>query len=134
MLPGGGGGDPAARRAGQHAGTDQERLADLLDRLRLLGDGHGQRGQADRSPAEAAQQGVEDGQVEPVQAELVDLVHREGSLGDVLVEDAGAADLAEVADPAQQPVGDAGRATGAPGDLGSTVGAQVDRRAGWPSA
>src|SRR5690606_17513354 len=36
VLPGLGGGDPAARGAGDQAGADQERLGDHLDRLRLL--------------------------------------------------------------------------------------------------
>ena len=49
-----GGGDPAARRAGQEAAADQERLGDLLDGLALLADGDRQGGEPDRAAAEAA--------------------------------------------------------------------------------
>ena len=44
VLPGGRRGHPAARGAGEQPGTDQERLGDLLDRLALLTDRHGERG------------------------------------------------------------------------------------------
>ena len=120
MLPGGGGGDPAARRPGQEALPDQERLGDLLDGLALLTDRDRQRGEADRAAAEPPAQRVEHGPVEPVEAELVDLVELERGVRDLEGDDAVGADLGVVADPAQQPVGDPRRAARPGRDLGRT--------------
>ena len=64
----------------------------------------------------------------PVDLVEAALVHPEGGqagLGRVVVDGAVAAHLGEVAHPAQQAVGDAGRAPGPPGDLAAPVG--VDR-------
>ena len=110
MVPGGGRRDAAARRAGEQAGADQERLGDLLDGLALLADRDGEGRDADRSPAEAAAQHVEHGPVEAVEAGLVDLEQLERGLRHRQGQHAVGADLGVVADPAQQPVGDAGRA------------------------
>ena len=73
-------------------------------------------------PAEAAAQDVEHGAVEPVQAELVDLVELQRRPGDLQGHHAVGADLGVVADPAQQPVGDPRGAARAGGDLGGALG------------
>ena len=109
--------DAPAWRAGEHPLLDQERLVHVLDRLGLLADADRQRRQADRAAAELAAQGVEDGAVDLVEAELVDPEQRQPGARDVGRDVAVAADLGEVADPAQQAVGDARRAARAAGDL-----------------
>ena len=63
----------------------------------------------DRSAAEAAGQRRQHGAVQPVEAELVDVVDRERVLRDVAGDHAVGANLGVVAHPAQQPVGDARR-------------------------
>ena len=70
---GAGRGDPTAGRALEHARLQQERLVHLLDRLRLLRHRHRERVQADRLAAERVAQRGEDGAVDLVEAELVDL-------------------------------------------------------------
>ena len=55
----------------------QERLVHVLDGLGLLADRDRERAEADRPPAERAAQRVEDGAVDLVEAELVDLEQRE---------------------------------------------------------
>ncbi len=75
--------DPSTGRAGEQPGADEERLGDLLDGLDLLADGDRERPDTDRSAAEAAHQGVEHGAVEPVEAELVDVVHGQRRLRDL---------------------------------------------------
>ena len=74
------GGDPAPRRAGEHPGPHQERLAHLLDRGGLLADRDRERGHADRAAAETAGQRRQHGTVQPVEAELVDVVDRQRGL------------------------------------------------------
>ena len=78
MSPGRSGRDPASRSTGDQAASNEERLRDLLDRLRLLPDGDRDRGQADRSAAEATAERVEHPPVEPVEAKLVDVEQVEG--------------------------------------------------------
>ena len=71
--------------------------------------------------AEPAAEDVEDGAVEPVEPELVDLVEVERCVRDLEGDRAVGADLGVVADPAQQPVGDPRRAARPRGDLGRTL-------------
>ena len=69
-------------------------------------------------PPKRSQSGREDGAVDLVEAELVDAESGEARRAAVAaVDGAVAAHLGEVADPAQQAVGDAGRAPGPAGDL-----------------
>src|SRR3954447_22090040 len=116
--------DPTPRGAGEQSAADEERLRHGLDRLRLLGHGHGKRREAHRTAAEAAQQGVEHRPVEPVEAELVDLVDLERRSSDLPVDHPVGTNLGVVADAPQQPVGDPGRPAGAAGDLLGAVRAQ----------
>ena len=82
MRVGAGGGDPAARRALEQARLEQERLVDLLDRLRLLRHRDREGVEADRLPGEGLAERGEDGAVDLVEAELVDLEQRERVAGD----------------------------------------------------
>ena len=78
-------------------------------------------------PPNCAAQRVEQGAVDLVEPELVDAEQRQAVAGDVGGDRAVGADLGEVADTPQEPVGDAGRAARSPGDLPGAVG--VDRDA-----
>ena len=82
MPPARSGGDPAARRADDEAGPEQERFGDFFDRLGLLADRDRHRGKPDRAAAEPLDQRFEDGAVEPIEAERVDLVDRQRGRGD----------------------------------------------------
>ena len=65
--------DPAARRALDEPELEEVRLVDVLDRVRLLAEGHGQRGQADRAAVEAVDDRVQEravGALEPVAVDL----------------------------------------------------------------
>ncbi len=90
-------------------------------------DGHGEGGQADRSPTEAQHQGIEDGLVDPVETEDVDLVQLQSRPGAGLAHDPVAVDLRPVADSAQEAVRDTRRAPASTGDLADSVA--VDRHA-----
>src|SRR4051794_19113776 len=116
--------DPTPGGAGEQSAADEERLRHGLDRLRLLGHGHGKRREAYRTAAEAAKQRVEHRPVEPVEAELVDLVDLERRSSDLPVDHPVGTNLGVVADAPQQPVGDPGRPAGAAGDLLGAVRAQ----------
>ena len=136
VPPGGRGGDPAARRAGQQPDAHQERLGDLLDRLPLLA--HRDRQRGDARPARRRSGGTarraRPGRAgrgrtrRPRRGRARPGAHVEG-------DHAVGAHLGVVADPAQQPVGDARRAAGARGDLGgarrrsaSTPSSPAERR------
>ena len=80
----------------------------------------------DRLARERRAQRAEERAVDLVEAELVDLEQRERGPGGVAVDGAVAAHLGVVADPLQQPVGDARRAPGAAGDLGRALRLERD--------
>ncbi len=118
---------PAPRRAGAPCRrAHQEGLANLLDRGRFFTHRHRQGRHADRTTAETAGKRREHGAVQAVETEFVDVVDLHRGLGDVAGDHAVCADLGVVPDPAQQPVGDAGRAAGAPGDLRARLDTQLD--------
>ena len=94
-------------------------------RSRLLTDSHRQGREPDRAAAEAPDERVEHGGVEPVQPDLVDLVDLESRAGDLEGDHAVGLDLGVVADPAEQPVGDA---RGPPRPAGHLRGAGVVHR------
>src|SRR4051794_26669692 len=87
-APGGGAGSPARTRdgaaggAGGQAGPDQVGLRHLLHRALPLPDRDGKGGDADRPAAEAPDQRVQHGAVEPVQAQVVHVIDGEGGPGD----------------------------------------------------
>ena len=119
-------GDPAARGALEEALHDEEGFVDLLDGGGILAERDGQRAEADRAAGELVDGGFEDALVHFVEAVVVDLEHCEGGDGGGAVDGAVGADLGEVADPAQQGVGDARGAAGAGGDGGGALGSGVD--------
>ena len=83
-------------------------------------DRDGERGQRPTGPLPNSRSSASSTrQVEPVKPQLVDLVDGKGRPRDALVNDAVTSHLTEVAHPAQQPAGDARRATGTTGDLGA---------------
>jgi hypothetical protein len=117
---------PCPRGTGEEADPDQERLGDLLHGLPLLPHGDGQGGDADGSAPEVPAQHLDDGAVEGVEPQLVDLVQLEAAAGHVVGDHAVGLDLGVVADPAEQPVGDARRAARPRGDLRGALVGQVD--------
>jgi hypothetical protein len=92
----------------------EERLVDLLDRVRLLSHRHREALDAHGSAAEAPEHGLHDAAVHLVESTLVHLELEERIVSDIGGDAAVALDLSEVADPSQEPVGDAGRPAGAP--------------------
>src|SRR5215470_6083204 len=108
-------GDPATWRTREQARPHQERLADLLDRVRLLTDGYCECRQPDGTSTEGGDQRPQHRLVQPVEPDLVDVVHLQRRPGGVEGHHAVTAYLGEVPYATQQPVGDAG---GAPGPAG----------------
>jgi len=101
---------PPARGALEQPLLEQVGLVGVLDRVGLLTDALGERGEPDRAPREPPAQGVEDGPVHLVEAELVDAEQLEALDCRLAGDRPVAADLDEVPDPAQQAVRDARRA------------------------
>src|SRR4051812_9363534 len=120
MLPGRRRGDTSTRRAHEQAALDEERLVYILHRLGRLTHGDGEGRQPDGTTDEAAADRPEDRPVDLVEPELVDAEQRKTGVGRRFVEHPAAPDLGVVAHPAQQPVGDAGRAACPPPDLRGT--------------
>ncbi|MDT5287643.1 MAG: holliday junction helicase RuvB, partial [Mycobacterium sp.] len=102
-------GSEIARRSRGTPRIANRLLRRVRDYAEVRADGHRERGHPHRSATEAAGEHREHGAIQPVQAQLVDVVDGKRGLGDVTGDDAVGADLGVVADPAQQPVGDAGR-------------------------
>ena len=118
VRPGRRRGHAAAGRAHQQALLDEERLVDVLDRLGLLADADGERRQPDRAAAELAAQGGRGWPGRPCRGRARrPRTAASPSRAVSQVDRAVAPHLGEVAHPAQQPVGDAGGAPGAAGDL-----------------
>src|SRR3954454_22384429 len=117
VRPGPGGGHSPSWRPGEEPLAHQERLRDLLDGLALLAHRDRQRADADRTTPEASTQDVQHGAVETVETRLVDLEQLECGTGEVAGDDAVGPHLREVADAAEQPVGDPWGAAGPAGDL-----------------
>src|SRR5215203_6042721 len=104
MPPRTGCGHPAPWRPRQQPSADEERFGDLFHGLAFLTDRHRQRAQPDRAAGETPAQRVQDGPVEPVEADVVDLVDGERGTRDVAVDHPVGTDLGEVAYPPQQTV------------------------------
>src|SRR5690606_26172597 len=116
------------------ADLEQERLVGILHRLRLFSDGDGQGPQPHRAAPELEDDRFDDGPVDLVQAEFVDLEDHERPGGGRGVDMALGAGNGVVADPRQEPVGDAGGGTAPASDLEGggvfDVDAQDSRRTG----
>ena len=115
-----------ARGAQEEAALEQVGLVDVLDRVRLLVDGHRERREPDRAAAELAADRAEDLAVQAVQALLVDLQQVQRGAGRLGVDDAAAADLRVVAHALEQAVGHARGAAGALGDRPRAGGLDLD--------
>ena len=116
---------PAAWGAREQTLLDEEGLVHVLHRLGELADGDGERRQADRAAVELLAERAEDRPVDLVEPDAVDPEHGQPLARGRRVDRPVAAHLGEVAHPAQQAVGDAGRAPGTTGDLPRPLG--VDR-------
>ena len=149
MLVGGGRGAATAWRAHDQPLAHEVGLGHGLHCLWLLPHAHRQRGQPHRASPEAGAQGLQDGAVQAVQPEGIDLEDLQGGPRSLQVQVPGSAvDLGPVLDPAQQAVGDTrgttraasqlrtglrlqlhaqqpGRAGQDPGELGGTVVLQM---------
>ena len=117
----------AARRALEEAALEQVGLVDVLDRVRLLADGDGERRETDRAAAEASRRSSRGSRGRAVEAELVDASRSSAARATVGVDRAVAAHLGVVAHALEQAVGDARRAARAVGDRARAGG--VDRDA-----
>src|SRR4051812_5790912 len=100
----------------EQATLEQVGLVDVLDRVRLLGDGDGERGEADRAAAEVGADRGEDLTVETVQPLVIDLEEVERGACRAGVDVPAPVNLGVVAGALEQPVGDAGSAARALGD------------------
>ena len=111
------GGFASAGGAHQVALLNQERLIDLLDGARVFAHCGGDGAQAYRTALELVDDGAQDTVVHLVQTVLIDIQCGEGDLCDRQRDGAVAFDLGEVADTAQQQVGDTRRTTTARSDF-----------------
>src|SRR6185436_544294 len=113
--------DASAWCALQESVLDEERLVDLLEGARVLADGGGDGADTDRPAVELLDDGLENARVHVVEPELIDLEQLESVGGDFAIDPSARLHLGEVADPPQQPVGDARRAARSLGYLLSAV-------------
>src|SRR5438132_4389371 len=120
------GDDAAARRALDEAELEEIRLVDVLDRLLLLAEGDGERGETDGPAAELDRDRLEQLAIGPLEADRVDLVEVERLQGDLERDRALVPHLGDVAYAAQDPVCDARRSAGADSDLVGRLVADVD--------
>ena len=112
---------PPPRRSGDETKLDQIGLDHFLDRVARLGEAGGQRLHADRATLVDVGDHVEVAPVHRVEAELIDLHPVERAVGGPGVDLGHAGGMREIADPAEQPAGDARRAARAAGDLVGAV-------------
>src|SRR5690606_24511437 len=120
------GGHPPARGAHQEALLDQVGLDHVLQGAALLAQRRGQRFHADRAAVEVLDDQVEQAPVQAVEALRVDAEHLHRRVVVLSGDPAAGTDLGVVADPAQQPVGDARGATRAARDLAGAPGFAID--------
>ena len=102
-------GNTSTRRAGQQALLDEERFVHIFHRLGLLTDADGDGTEPHWTTCELLADGVQDRAVNLVEAAFVNAKHFEALAGSGLGDRAVAADLGEVANTPQKPVGDTGR-------------------------
>ena len=126
MAVGEAGGNAAAGGSVEEADLDEEGLVDLFEGVLLLGEGGGEGVEAYGAPVVLFDDGAEEAAVELVEAVGVDFQHFEGGVGGGAVDFALGADLGEVADAAEEAVGDAGGSAGAHGDFGGSVAVDGD--------
>ena len=139
-MPGGAGREDAAvlvAEAGEHAAPgralqeaalQQVGLVDVLDGVRLLAYGVGQRGQTHRAAIVLLEDDGEDLPVHPVQTFLVHLEQPQGLARHVRRDAALMAHLGEIPDPLEQAVGYARRPARAQGQLAAPSSSMATAR------
>ncbi len=110
------------RGALDKAFLDQERLIDFLEGAGLLANGSGNSGDAHRAALEVFDDHLQDAVVHLIQPIFVHVKGFEAELGDFQVDRAIAHYLRKVPHPAQQAIGDTGRAAGPAGYFPRSVG------------
>ena len=110
----------------QEAPLQQIGFVDVLDGVGLLPDGHGQRGQTDRTPVELLQDEGQDLPIDPVETFVVHLEQSEGLVRHRGRDAPFMAHLREVAHPLEQTVGDPRRAARTQGQFVSPFGIDLD--------
>ena len=114
-------GHAPARRALQVALLDQVRLEHVFNRVALFADGGGQVVDTDRPAVELMQDRFEQLAVHQVEADRIDIEHRQRGVSHFARDDAIGLDLGVIAHAAQQAVGDTRCAARALGDLQCAV-------------
>lgn len=102
------------------------RLVDLLDGARVLADSGGDGSEADGAATKLVDDGGKDADVHLVEAAGVDIERGESIAGDVEGDSTVALDLSEIADTAEETVGDARGATAASRNLDGRLGSDFD--------
>src|SRR5688572_15754357 len=98
---------PTTRRPLEEAELEEVRLVHVLDRVGLLPERHGERGQPNRTAAELPENRVQQIAIRALEPDLVDLEKRERLPGDIERDGAGVPHLRDVPDTAEDPVRDA---------------------------
>src|SRR5438874_3974548 len=119
-------GHPSPMGAHQQTLLDEEGLVHVFDGLLRLADGDRQRLETHWAAAEALTERAEHRTVDLVEPELVDAEDRQTVVGRGPIDHAAAAYLGKVTGTAQQPIGNAGCAPCAAGDLAGTVVVDLD--------
>src|SRR5579862_3444030 len=120
------GDEPATRRTLQKPALDQIRLDDVLDGVARLRQRGGQRLDADRAAAIVHRDGRKVTPVHGVETGAVDFERGQRLVGHGAIDRRGAGNGGKIANAAQQPSGDARRATRAPRDLVRAIRGHAD--------
>ena len=112
---------PAPRSSFDVSLEDEIGLVDFLNRVRLLADCDGQGSDTYGTAPKFEDRRFQDPLVHFVESVLVDFEDGEGGVGDGFGDATVVADLGEVADAAEEVVGDARRAAAAAGDFDETT-------------
>lgn len=111
MRPCRGRSDSTARSTSQEATANQERLGHLFDGFAFLPNCNSQRAQTNGTAPESATEHVKHRAVESIKPNRVHFIEVQGAVGDVAGDDPIGTHLGEVANSAQQTVGDSGCAS-----------------------
>ncbi len=114
-------GNPTTRCPLQKSLTEKKRFVDIFHGLGLFTDDRSDGVQADRSASKFFADGLQNSPIHRVETRGIDLEPRERTIRHGLVDTAVAIDLREIAHPAQEAVGDAGRPPRASRNLARTV-------------
>jgi hypothetical protein len=117
-----GGGDMSARGAVEHAQLHEVGLVDFLDGVFFFAEYSGERAYADGAASILIEQSTHQAALDFVKTEFIHTEHVQGFAGDIACDASAGADFGEIADAAEQAVGDARSATAAASDfLGAGV-------------